>query len=464
MKSRSKAGMPSDPTGAAPTFRRGRSLSILLIVALASASALITWLNLRGDHQGPTPTVLQPGPQQAEALISRGRELALLGNCAGCHTTPGGAAYAGGSALLTPFGTVYGGNLTPDPETGLGQWTSQDFWRALHNGRSRNGRLLNPAFPYENFSHIRRKDSDALYAYLQSLPPARQAAPRANLRFPANTQAGLAIWRALHFHPQEPSTPIAMPRGEYLSRGVAHCSACHATRNTLGAQSATHDFSGQLMPNGRAYAPPLPPQGRTDVGAWTVEDLTAYLKTGHSRQGAALGLMAEVVVGSTQHVPAESLEEMATWILSRPSAAKANPPPTRAHAQPAPPSATLPTSSPNNNRNITPTGPLMALGERLYADHCATCHGQEGQGVPGLYPPLAGSPRVARDPATNLIRVIQEGGFGPATEGHPRPFGMPPFGHVLQAQEVAAVATFVRRQWNGASLAEVTPLEVLKHR
>jgi mono/diheme cytochrome c family protein len=106
----------------------------------------------------------------------------------------------------------------------------------------------------------------------------------------------------------------------------------------------------------------------------------------------------------------------------------------------------------------------MAQGERLYADHCASCHGRQGEGVVGLYPVLAGNPRVARDPATNLIRIIQEGGFGPATEGHPRPFGMPPFGHVLQAQEVAAVATFVRRQWNGASLAEVTPLEVLKHR
>lgn len=429
--------------------RRSRIFAVALFASLATVAAVIIWLNLRGDHQGSAPVVIQPGPQPSEALIAKGRELALIGNCAGCHTAPGGPAYAGGSALLTPFGSVYGGNLTPDPETGLGLWTSQDFWRALHNGRSRDGRLLNPAFPYENFTHLRREDSDALYAYLQSISPVRQPTPRSNLRFPANTQIGLAIWRALHFHPQEPSTALAMPRGEYLTRGLAHCSACHAARNTLGAQSATHDFSGQLMPNGRAYAPPLPPTGRTDAGPWTVEDLVAYLKTGHSRQGAALGLMAEVVVGSTQYVPAETLEAMALWMLSKP----------------APSQAGISTSKTNETPTPLPAiGPVMELGERLYDDHCATCHGSQGQGIPGLYPPLAGNPRVARDPATNLIRIIQEGGFGPATEGHPRPFGMPPFGHVLQAQEVAAVATFVRRQWNGASLTEVTPLEVLKHR
>ena len=432
-------------TSAASAPRRVLPGAIALIAALLSATALTAWLNTRGDHHGATATVLQPGPQQAEALIARGRELALLGNCAGCHTAPGGPAYAGGSALLTPFGTVYGGNLTPDTRTGLGLWTSQDFWRALHNGRSRDGRLLNPAFPYENFSHVRREDSDALYAYLQSLPPVRQEAPRANLRFPANTQTGLAVWRALHFHPQEPDRALAMSQGEYLTRGLAHCSACHAPRNSLGAQSATNDFRGQLMPGGRAHAPPLPPAGRADAGAWTVEDLVDYLKTGHSRQGAALGLMAEVVAGSTQHVPAASLAEMAKWILSKPALSS---------AAAAPSSRALPASA----------ATLMALGESLYTDHCATCHGDRGQGVSGLYPPLAGNPRVARDPATNLIRVIQEGGFGPATEGHPRPFGMPPFGHLLQAQEVAAVATFVRRQWNGASLPEVSPLEVLRHR
>ena len=370
--------------------------------------------------------------------------LAHLGHCAGCHSAPGGPPYAGGAPLVTPFGTVYGGNLTPDPDTGLGRWTAQDFWQALHHGRSRDGRLLNPAFPYENFSLISRDDSDALYAYLQSLPAVRQVAPAHELRFPANTQWGLALWRALHFTPAPEHRSAGLPRGEYWVRGLGHCSACHAPRNALGAQTGTDDFRGASLPGGRAYAPPLPSAGRADAGPWTPRDLVDYLKTGHSRQGAALGVMAEVVVGSTQHVDESILQEMAQYLLSR------NPPPLatapRQGQDPAPSSAAL-----------------LQAGERLYGEHCATCHGEQGQGQAGLYPPLAGNPRVARDPSTNLIRIILEGGFGPATPGHPRPFGMPPFGHVLKAEEVAAIATHIRRRWNGRS-DDVTPLEVSRLR
>lgn len=426
-----------------PRLVRGIALAMALL--LAAAAAIVWWLNTVGDRHLAT-TVAATLPATGTELIERGRALAQLGHCSGCHTSPGGAAYAGGEAIRTPFGTIHGGNLSPDPETGLGDWSADDFWRALHNGRSKNGRLLNPAFPYENFTHLTRADSDALHAYFQSLPPVRQSSPPASLRFPANTQAGLAVWRALHFRPPAPDTP-ALPRGEYLTRGIAHCAACHGARNALGALSATNDFSGQLMPNGRAYAPPLPPQGRADTGAWTADDLVAYLKTGHARQGAALGVMAEVVAGSTQHVDEPELREMARWILSQPMAGE----PSDASAR-----STQATQSP-------PSSKLMALGERVYADHCATCHGAQGQGVAGLYPPLAGNPRVARDPSTNLIRIIMEGGFGPATPGHPRPFGMPPFAQVLQTEEVAAVATYIRRQWNSTTV-EVTPLEVLKFR
>lgn len=419
--------------------RRLLALVALLCIPLAGS---VAWLNLRGDAQGASITLLLPGTAHSPVLIEKGRELAQIGHCAGCHTAPGGTPYAGGSALQTPFGTVYGGNLTPDPDTGLGRWTSQDFWRAMHNGRSRDGRLLNPAFPYENFSLIRREDSDALYAYLQSLPAVRQAQRPAELRFPANMQLGLAVWRALHFHPSEPLAPHAMPRGEYLTRGLAHCAACHGERSTLGALKANHNFSGQLMAGGRAHAPPLPPPGRTDTGPWTIDDLVAYLKTGHSRQGAALGLMAEVVVGSTQHIDTVVLQEMAAWLLSQPL--------------PAPVKATITAPKPQAAR--------ADLGARVYEENCAQCHGEQGQGAAGIYPPLAGNPRVSRDPATNLIRIIHEGGFGPSTAGHPQPFGMPPFGHLLQPDEVAAVATHVRRQFNGPALSEVTPLEVLKHR
>lgn len=441
------------PDGRTTSRAWARIALVITLLVMATLAALVLWLNIRADHHSSSiAAVLHPGTPASQPLVERGRALAQLGHCSGCHTAPGGAPYAGGPALLTPFGTVYGGNLTPDPETGLGRWTSADFWRALHNGRSRDGRLLNPAFPYENFSHITREDSDALYAFLQSIEPVHRPAPAAQLKLPANSQGALAIWRAMHFWPTDPAAQ-ALPTGEYLTRGLAHCSACHATRNTLGAQRSTNDFSGQLMPNGRAYAPPLPSAGRADAGPWTVDDLVAYLQTGHSRQGAALGVMAEVVAGSTQHVAAKDLQAIAEYVLSRPapavsSAPKANDGRDQAARLPAPGTA---------------QASLMKLGEQVYADHCASCHGAQGEGVTGIYPPLAGNPRVAREPATNVIRIILEGGFGPATEGHPRPFGMPPFAHVLKAEEVAAVATYMRARWYGSGL-EVTPLEVLKHR
>jgi mono/diheme cytochrome c family protein len=438
------------------------------VVGLFAASlvAWMAWLNVQGDQHGMSAASANtPSPSASpQELVERGRALAHLGHCSGCHTRPGGPAYAGGAALLTPFGTVFGGNLTPERDTGLGTWTPDDFWRALHNGRSKNGRLLNPAFPYENFSHIRREDSDALFAYLQSLAPIRQESQPPNLRFPANTQLALAVWRALYFRPTDPASE-ALPTGEYLTRGLAHCSACHATRSALGAQIATHDFSGQLMPNGRAYAPPLPAAGRTSVGPWTVDDLVAYLKTGHSRQGAALGMMAEVVVGSTQWVAEDELKSMAGYILSRPSMETQK----ILVAGTSTETSTGAARGDSTRSTTTALDPHAAsssalkLGEQVYADHCAACHGARGEGVPGLYPPMAGNPRVARSPATNLIRIILEGGFGPSTEGHPRPFGMPPFAHVLKSEEVAAVATYMRHTWNDTP-AEVTPLEVLKHR
>jgi len=441
---------------------RGAVLIFLATLFAAGPPAFIWWLNVYGDRQGMTASAVNvPLPSISPAgLIERGRTLAHIGHCGGCHTAPGGPPYAGGQALLTPFGTVYGGNLTPDKQTGLGRWTQDDFWRALHNGRSKNGRLLNPAFPYENFSHITREDSDALFAFLQSLAPIHQESPPSGLRFPANTQWALAVWRALYFKPVDPAEQ-PLPTGEYLTRGLAHCSACHATRNALGAQHATHDFSGQIMPNGRAYAPPLPAAGRARMGPWTVDDLVAYLKTGHSRQGAALGSMAEVVAGSTQWVPEDQLKSIAGYILSRPSQESQR----IGIIGASPGAATMAPNTVPSTASIkrpAPT-PVLKLGEQVYTDHCATCHGAQGEGILGLYPPMAGNPRVARSPATNLIRIILEGGFGPATEGHPRPFGMPPFAHVLQSEEVAAVATYMRHTWN-ATPAEVTPLEVLKHR
>jgi mono/diheme cytochrome c family protein len=257
-------------------------------------------------------------PQQVE----RGAYLARAGNCATCHTARGGAAYAGGRGLETPFGTVVSSNLTPDDATGLGRWSAAHFWRAMHHGRSMDGRLLYPAFPYTDYTLVTREDSDALFAYLRSLPPVVQARPAHALRFPYDTQAALAVWRALYFEPArfeaDADRPADWNRGAYLVRGLGHCSACHTQRNALGASELGLQLGGGLIPVQNWYAPSLLSADEAGVAEWSTQEVVDLLKTGRSARGSAMGPMAEVVARSTQHLNEADLRAMAVYLQSLP--------------------------------------------------------------------------------------------------------------------------------------------------
>jgi mono/diheme cytochrome c family protein len=381
------------------------------------------------------------------ALLARGEYLARAGNCMGCHTARGGAPFAGGRVIPTPFGSVFTSNLTPDPATGLGHWNADDFWAALHNGRGRDGRLLTPAFPYTNYALVSRVDADALFAYLRSLPAVSQANRPHQLRFPYDTQPALAVWRALYFRPavyqNDDKRSVEWNRGAYLSQGLGHCNACHATRNSLGATAGLDDFSGGMLDALGWYAPSLHDKAEAGVAGWSPQALRQWLKTGTTFQAgaeaSALGPMGEVILGSTQHLNEADLSAMANYLQSLPQ-----------HSTPAPP--------PTYRR---PELALRELGGKLFADHCASCHGEQGQGVPGAYPALAGNRSVVMHNPANLLRIIQRGGFAPATAGNPRPFGMPPFAGRLSDTEMAALASFVRNNW-GNEAADVRPLDVLQ--
>lgn len=416
----------------AARWRRAAWTVLGLASLLMGVAALVAWLNR--DPEAP-PTAASPAA--AVDAVARGAYLARLGNCAGCHTARGGRPYAGGRGLLTPFGTVYAGNLTPDPLTGLGQWSADDFWRALHLGRSRDGRLLAPAFPYTEFTQVVRPDSDALFAYLRSLAPVVQPNRPHELRFPYNTQAAQAVWRALFFRPAsfrpEPLRPAEWNRGAYLVRGLGHCAACHAPRNALGATQHPEALAGGHLPMQPWYAPAL---GLAGLPPRAQADLVAVLKTGTWAGGTASGPMAEVVFNSTQHWTQADLQAVALYLQDLPSAPAAGP----AGAAPA---------------------EQMALGAQLYTRHCADCHGARGEGVPGAYPPLAGNPSVQQVTPTNLIQVVLHGGFAPATAGNPRPYGMPPT--PLQDAEIAALLSYVRQSWGGSAGA-VSALDVVKLR
>ena len=426
-------------------------LSLLMLVGA-------TVLLVRQLDVPALPAVSGDVPAPSPQLVERGAYLARAGNCAACHTTKGGAAYAGGAAIEIPFGRVFPGNLTPDPEHGLGRWSADAFWRAMHHGQSRDGRLLNPVFPYTSYTHITREDSDALFAFLQSQPAVvRLNTPHA-LRFPVNTQLALAAWRLLYFQPAsalpEPGPAVAAARtaewnrGAYLVRGLGHCATCHATRDALGGVRSGADYTGGWMAEQGWYAPSLHDRREASVGHWRLDDVVHLLQTGVARdapQGAStMGPMAEVVFHGTQHLDEADLRAMAIYLQSLDDG-----------GAPLPTNATAAT--------VTAMTPERAIGQRLYETHCIDCHGGAGEGARDAYPALAGNRAVTMSSAVNPVQAILSGGFAPATAGHPQPYGMPPFRTLLTDAEIAAVTTYIRQSW-GNQAGVVTPLDVKKMR
>ena len=419
-----------------------RLSATLLLGGLGLLTTAVVWHNW-GDllSAAPAPAAAAPNPE----TLLRGEYLVRAGNCVACHTTRGGAPLAGGRAIDTPFGAVYSSNLTPDADTGLGRWSAQDFWNALHHGRSRGGRLLAPAFPYEHTSLMDREDSDAMFAWLQSQPPVRQAQPAHTLLWPLGTQPALAVWRTLFFEPRpftpDPAQSAEWNRGAWLVQGPGHCAACHSPRNALGASGGVANLSGGLMPVVNWYAPSLTDERETGLASTPVAEIVRLLQTGRNAQTSVNGPMAEVVQHSLQHLRPEDLQAMAVYLQSRARQAAA------AAERPAPAAV---------------RGSVAERGLKVYERHCATCHGEQGQGVPGIYPALAGSRAVRLTEPTNLVQSVLYGGYGPATQGHPRPFGMPPFVLELEDRDIAAVLTHLRMalQPDGQKAGEVTPLQV----
>jgi mono/diheme cytochrome c family protein len=408
--------------------------------------------------------------EMASDQIKQGEYLAKLGNCAACHSARGGEPFAGGKAIETPFGAVYASNITPDLVHGIGSWSADAFYRAMKHGVNAQGRLLTPAFPYTNYTHISRADSDALYAYFQlGVKPVAQASKAHELGFPFNTQLALAVWRVLFFSAtgdKDATNSIAaradsvpatsqksfkneVERGRYIASGLGHCSACHAQRNALGAASSDGLLSGALMPMQDWYAPSLHAKEEAGVQHWPREQVIAFLKNGATHNASALGPMAEVVAKSTQYWREEDLSATAAYLQSLPL----HPAPKKAQAQIAARS--------------------LQQGAALYAQHCATCHGADGQGLQesdalspqGIVriPALAGNRAVSLSSSANLVRIILAGGYAPATAGNPRPYGMPPFVHVLTDEDIAAVATYIRASWGNQANA-VSGSEVVAQR
>jgi mono/diheme cytochrome c family protein len=411
--------------------RGGVALRIFAVLVALAVVLAVAWHFLRPGMLPATGNGRAAASANATTrVIDRGEYLARAGDCVACHTEPGGKTFAGGRAMPTPFGNLYAPNITPDDETGIGLWTADEFYRMLHTGISRSGALLYPAMPFASYTKVTREDSDAMFAYLMSVAPVRQPNRPHELRFPYNQRDLLVGWRALYFREGEyvpdPNQTAQWNRGAYLVQGLGHCSMCHTAINALGGSSTSKEFEGGMIPNQNWYAPSLTSNREAGLGDWSLEDIADLLQVGASKRGAVYGPMAEVTYNSLQYLSDEDVRAMAVYLKSLPP--KDSSPPV-----------------PSSARLVQPA--VMETGRRIYEKQCAVCHGDEGEGHPPQFPPLANNQSITMSSPVNSIRMVLNGGYAPGTAKNPRPHGMPPFAHLLDDDEVAAVVTYIRVAW-----------------
>lgn len=359
--------------------------------------------------------------------IQRGRYLSKAGDCISCHTAQGGKPYAGGFPVATPFGIIYSTNITPDPETGIGKWSGEDFFKAMHYGVRRDGKYLYPAFPYPWFTKLSRADVDAIKAYLDTIKPVKQADRPSELPWPLSWRASMAGWNRLYFHAgqyqADPRQSDVWNRGAYLVQGAAHCAACHTAKNLLGASTGADAFGGGDAGNSW-YAPSLAEDKRDGLAGWSRQDIVQYLKTGTNGKTSAAGPMVDVVMNSTQYLSDDDLNAIAVYLKSLPA------------KQPAPGE-----KAPAAGRTA------MAHGRALYTDNCTGCHMAKGTGLPHTFPSLADSSSIQASDPSSVIQMILAGGRAPATRQSPTGLAMPSFAGKLDDAEVADLTTYIRNAW-----------------
>jgi mono/diheme cytochrome c family protein len=403
-------------------FRRVVYAVVAACVVIALAAFAWIW------RPAIAPLASNGKPAFDRKTIDRGAELALIGNCSDCHTTEGGASYAGGRKLPTPFGTIYASNLTPDPETGIGKWPEEAFRRAMHEGVDRQGRQLYPAFPYDHFTKATSEDVHALYAFLMSKPAVRNTIPANELNFPFNYRPLVAGWKILFLSQAnlEPdaSKSVEWNRGRYLVEGLGHCGSCHTPRNALGGEKKNSAYAGGVADGWNA-----PPLNASLVSAhqWTVDQLAEYLSTGwHQLHGAAAGPMSDVAKNLGQ-ASKHDVHAIAVYIASL-------------SGQGDTPKSAPALVDAGNAANARPE--IVAI----YNGACAKCHNDRNNVGPSKALPLSLSTAVHQSDATNTVRVILNGIQAFRDGGGPY---MPAFDGILTDDQIAALAQYVRARYSG---------------
>jgi mono/diheme cytochrome c family protein len=387
-------------------------------------------------------TVLLPGiaPAQTPASpatptpteVERGAYLARAGDCVSCHSTPEGGAYGGGLRIDTPFGYLLSPNITFDPATGIGNWTRDDFWNALHYGVSKTGQYLFPVMPYTFTSKATRQDVDAIYAYLQTVPKQVYAVDVNHLSFPFSIRMTMLAWNELYFTPgtyvPDSAKSEAWNRGAYLVEGLGHCGACHEPRNLMGATEKSAGMTGAMI--GDWFATNITPNRQTGLGTWSIPQIVTFLRNGQNAHMVAEGPMAEVVHNSLKYLTDADVTAIATFLSDQPA-------------------MTSPLSGPD------PVAVNRATAAALYVNHCASCHGAQGAGFSYLGPPLRDNPMVVAPDPTDVVRATVGG-----LNAHFGRIPMPAELNGVTAGQLAQIINYVRTSWGNTAPPNATPAMV----
>lgn len=400
---------------------------IVLVAILFCAYALFTVSHTGDEHAVQPKGAGTPADLADKGLVARGEYLARAADCVACHTTPGGTPFAGGLAFTLPFGTIYSPNITADKSTGIGNWSDDDFVRAMHAGVDKDGQPLYPAFPYTSYSALSRDDILAIKAYLFSLSAVQSPARKNELSFPFNQRWTLGMWNALflkkqRFQPEDGKSE-AWNRGAYLATALGHCGECHTPRNVAFAMNTSEALAGEELQGWKAYN--ITSDKEHGIGDWSDQQLADYLSKGHAAgRGTASGPMGEVVQNSLQYLTPSDVTALVTYLRDvKP----------QSNGMSVSPGAPLEANQPSTNSQAN-------LGAQLFAGSCSGCHLDSGQGRETDYATLAGT-RGVRDPhAINATQIILHG--SQLQVGNQRVF-MPSFGSAYSDAEIAALSNYV---------------------
>ncbi len=391
---------------------------------------------------------------QQTAPADQGEYLARAGDCVACHSVRGGKAFAGGLRMGTPMGVIYSTNITPDPDTGIGRYTVEDFDRAVRSGVARDGHRLYPAMPYPSYAKITDDDVKALYTFfMKDVPPVKQVNRPNEIPWYLRPRWPLALWNAA-FAPKgayvaRQDHDAAWNRGAYLVEGLGHCGACHTPRGWAFQEKALDSGSSRYLEGAELdawFAPNLRGDIRTGIGEWSPDDIVAFLKSGHNDKAVAFGSMLDVVNNSTPYLNDDDLRAMAAYLKSLPATAQQE-----KYAYDDASTKTLQSGKPQQ------------AGAAIYLGSCAACHGNDGKGQVPFMPPLAGNPVVLDANPASLINLVLNGAEPLVAKGIPDAYRMPQFRIQLNDEQIAQVLSFVRGAWgNGAGAVTAKQVKDLR--